>query len=380
MRTLKSSLPNIKAYLLCLLLLIALWLGFVWHVYGQSIADGMEITDMAQGIRQGVTGIVAFIVLAFIVHWAGKAIAQDRAEKQAEQEYTNGLLAAQQNKAHQAFSLEIKAAGLAIDENQQSTIWKMIRKKNNNFESFHSNNPQDYPATADSRYNGARINVRAAARHSARDAVAYWPLPTFAIAPPRQPDDKDEGAGGDILSARNAATLGVTLFLWQDSENTTHSQHMIEKLFQFFDDNSEVPEALMLSRDGDQTRTGYRVPGTRGLPNGYYVPTVFESMTGLLVARTDRVDRYLRPYAVKQREDNQNRSTDLSKLWFFYWDRDRKFDEVYVQAKKAEGVPHPISPGTMSSTYWHAQLPELWKTITNRGPGDFRPTKWLPIR
>ncbi|SEJ81578.1 DUF2875 family protein [Pseudomonas sp. NFR16] len=380
MRTLKSSLPNIKAYLLCLLLLIALWLGFVWHVYGQSIADGMEITDMAQGIRQGVTGIVAFIVLAFIVHWAGKAIAQDRAEKQAEQEYTNGLLAAQQNKAHQAFSLEIKAAGLAIDENQQSTIWKMIRKKNNNFESIHSNNPQDYPATADSRYNGARINVRAAARHSARDAVAYWPLPTFAIAPPRQPDDKDEGAGGDILSARNAATLGVTLFLWQDSENTTHSQHMIEKLFQFFDDNSEVPEALMLSRDGDQTRTGYRVPGTRGLPNGYYVPTVFESMTGLLVARTDRVDRYLRPYAVHQQEDNQNRSTDLSKLWFFYWDRDRKFDEVYVQAKKAEGVPHPISPGTMSSTYWHAQLPEFWKTITNHGPGHFRPSKWLPIR
>ena len=335
---------------------------------------------MTRDRRQQVTSFMVFFLLLTSGHWAGKAIAENLAEKQAEVEYTNGLLAAQQNKAHQTFSLEIKAAGLAIDENQQSTIWKMIKKKNNNFESIHSNNPRDYPATADSRYDGARINVRAAARHSARDAVAYWPLPTFAIAPPKQPDDKDEGAGSDILSARNGATLGVTLFLWQDSENTTHSQRMIEKLFQFFDDNSEVPEALMLSRDGDQTRTGYRVPGTRGLPNGYYVPTVFESMTGLLVARTDRVDRYLRPYAVKQREDNQNRSTDLSKLWFFYWDRDRKFDAVYVQAKKAEGVSHPISPGTMSSAYWHSQLPELWKTTTNRGPGDFRPTKWLPIR
>lgn len=380
MRTLKSSLPNLKTYLWCLLLLIALWLGFVWHLYEQTTAEGMEITDMAQGIRQGITGIVAFMLVVFSFHWAGIAIAQDRAEKQGETQNKNDLLAAQENKTRRTFSLEIKAAGLAIDENQQSTIWKMIRKKKSNFESIHSRDPKSYPDTADERRTTAAINIRAAARHSARDVVAYWPLPTFAIAPPRQPDDKDEGAGGDILSARNAATLGVTLFLWQDSENTTHSQHMIEKLFQFFDDNSEVPEALMLSRDGDQTRTGYRVPGTRGLPNGYYVPTVFESMTGLLVARTDRVDRYLRPYAVRQQEDNQNRSTDLSKLWFFYWDRDRKFDEVYVQAKKAEGVPHPISPGTMSSTYWHAQLPELWKTTTNRGPGDFRPTKWLPIR
>ena len=380
MRKLKGSLPNINFYLWSTVLLIAVWLGFVWHVYGQSIADGMEITDMAQGIRQGITGIVALIVLAFSVHWAGKAIAQDRAEKQAQVQYTDGLLAAQQNRDHQTFSLEIKAAGLAIDENQQSTIWKLIKKKNNNFESVHSSDPNYYPDTADRRHNAADINIRAAARHSARDTVAYWPLPTFAIAPPKQPNDKDEGAAGNILSARNAATLGVNLFLWQEAENTTHAQRILEKLFDFFDDNPEVPEALVLSEDGDSTRTAYRVPGTRGLPNGYYVPSVFESMTGLLVARTDRVDRYLRPYAVKQREDNQNRSTDLSKLWFFYWDRDRKFDAVYVQAKKAEGVPHPISPGTMSSAYWHAQLPELWKTTTNRGPGDFRPTKWLPIR
>ncbi|WP_285423349.1 DUF2875 family protein [Pseudomonas sp. efr-133-TYG-103a] len=335
---------------------------------------------MTQQARQVGTAIMALVLMVMSVHWAGKAMAQDRAEKQTQAQHINALLSAEQDKAHQTFSLEIKAAGLAIDENQQSTIWKMIRKKNSNFESIHSNNPIDYPATADSRFNGASINIRAAARHSARDAVAYWPLPTFAIAPPKQPDDTDDRAAGSIISARNAATLGVTLFLWQDAENTTHSQRMIEKLFQFFDENSEVPEALVLSRDGDQTRSGYRVRGTRGLPNGYYVPTVFESMTGLLVARTDRVDRYLRPYAVRQQEDNQNKSTDLSKLWFFYWKHSPEFRKVYEATKRAEGAIDPDAPGTMSSTYWHAQLPELWKTITNRGPGDFRPTKWLPIR
>jgi len=285
MKKLRSSLPNINVYLWSMVLLIAVWLGFVWHLYEQTTAEGVEITDMAQGIRQGITGIVALIVLVFSVHWAGKANAQDRTEKQAALEYTNALLATQQNKAHQTFSLEIKAAGLAIDENQQSTIWKMVKKKNSNYESIHSNDPKSYPDTADERLTTASINIRAAARHSARDAVAYWPLPTFAIAPPKQSDDKDDRAAGGILAARNAATLGVTLFLWEDAENTTHAQHILEKLFRFFDDNPEVPEALVLSRDGDQTRTGYRVSGTPGLPNGYYVPTVFESMTGLLVAR-----------------------------------------------------------------------------------------------
>jgi hypothetical protein len=380
MNKLKSSLPNINVYLWSLVLLIAVWLGYVWHIYQQSIVDGVRITGMAQGIFQGIAGIIAAVLLVFSGHWAGKVMAQDRANKQAQLDYMTGYLAEQDDIAKRTFSLEIKGTGLAVDIWHQSHVWKQIKEKNNNFSSIYSRDPKDYPATADSRRTGASLNIRAAATHSARDAVAYWPLPTFAIAPPKQPNDKDEGAAGDILSARNAATLGVTLFLWHDSENTTQSQQMIEKLFQFFDDNPEVPEALVLSQDGDDTRTEYRVPGTRGLANGYYVPTVFESMTGLLVARTDRVDRYLRPYAVKQREDNQNRSTDLSKLWFFYWDRDRKFDAVYVQAKKAEGVPHPITPGTMSSTYWHAQLPDLWKTTTNRGPGDFRPSKWLPIR
>ncbi|EGH35501.1 hypothetical protein PSYJA_43391, partial [Pseudomonas syringae pv. japonica str. M301072] len=35
---------------------------------------------------------------------------------------------------------------------------------------------------------------------------------------------------------------------------------------------------------------------------------------------------------------------------------------------------------TMSTAYWQSQLPTLWKTISNRGPGNFEPSPWLPIR
>ncbi len=34
----------------------------------------------------------------------------------------------------------------------------------------------------------------------------------------------------------------------------------------------------------------------------------------------------------------------------------------------------------MSTTYWRSQLPTLWQTISNRGPGEFQPSPWLPIR
>ncbi|RMS42213.1 hypothetical protein ALP71_200144 [Pseudomonas coronafaciens pv. garcae] len=34
----------------------------------------------------------------------------------------------------------------------------------------------------------------------------------------------------------------------------------------------------------------------------------------------------------------------------------------------------------MSTAYWQSQLPTLWKTISNRGLGNFEPSPWLPIR
>ena len=155
---------------------------------------------------------------------------------------------------------------------------------------------------------------------------------------------------------------------------------MIERLFQFFDDNPKVPQALIVSEDGDVTRNGLRVPGTPGLQNGHVVPTVYESMTGLLVTRSDRVDRFIRPYATHEPEDNQNKNTDLGKLWAFYWDRDRAFMDWYETAARANASEAPYAPTTMSTAYWQSQLPSLWNTVSDRGTGYFEPSPWLPIR
>ena len=359
-------------------ILIDVWLGYVWFIEPISQVENMESRDVGAMIRQGIVGVFGALILAYSGHWWGKALASE--EKQLA-DYRSSVMAkkAEQAEQERTYSLEIRGSGLAVHRRHQSEIWQQIEKKKDNFASIYSKNSSDYKPSLDSRRITQSINIRVAFKHSAGNSVAYWPIPVFALGPP-DPYEKGYKAAGLISSGRNNATLGVTLFLWQEDENTTHAQTMIEKLFQFFDDNPRVPQALIASEDGDVTRNVYRERGTPGLQNVSVVPTVYESMTGLLVTRSDRVDRYIRPYVTNDSEDNQNKNTDMGKLWAFYWKHSPMFRKVYEEAERAKGAEEPDAPGTMSSTYWHAQLPDLWRTLNNRGSGEFMPSPWLPAR
>lgn len=340
----------------------------------------MELRDINSVLRWSIAGILGAALLSYSGHWWGKAVANEKHELAAYKTEVTAKNAEYQSALIRNFSLEIRGVGIAVNDWHQSSVWREILKKNNNFSSIFSSNAKDYNPSLSSRETTANINTRVAFQHAASPSVAYWPIPAFALGPPN-PYEKPYRAANLINSGRNSATLGVTQLLWQSDESTSHAQRMIEQLFHFFEANPTVPQALIASEDGDVTRNIYRQRGTPGLQkNTQVVPTVFESMTGLLVTRSDRVDRYIRPYATSEAEDNQNKDTDMGKLWAFYWDRDKAFMNWYETAEKAKGVENPYAPGTMSTAYWQAQLPALWKTISNRGPGNFEPSPWLPIR
>ncbi|MDD1967294.1 DUF2875 family protein [Pseudomonas putida] len=376
----KSLRPKLKAYIWSAVALLALWLGFVLFSYLRALEKNFQIVDLHQGMRCGIAAILGAVLLVFSTHWISKAVAHELTGAGSHKAKVEAQQAEKQEVQQRTFSLEIRGVGLAVNDWHQSSVWREIVKTNNNFTSIYPSDAKAYGPYLSDREITREINVSVAFQHSAGEAVAYWPIPVFALGPPN-PYEKPYRAAGLINTGRNEATLGVTQFLWQDDESTSHAQGMIERLFQFFDDNPDVPQALIASRDGDLTRDVYRKPGTPSLPKQQQVvPTIYESMTGLLVSRSDRVDGYLRQYATYDPEDNQNKNTDLGKLWFFYWDRDSKFDSVYEEAERANGVEAPLSPGTMSTAYWQSQLPELWKTISNRGASHFEPTPWLPIR
>ncbi|KPY82902.1 DUF2875 family protein [Pseudomonas syringae pv. tagetis] len=367
--------PKLKLYIWIILALLFFWLGFVLFVYLKSQENNMELRDIHSVTSWGIAAIFGTVLLTYSGHWWGKAIAHDKAALAAYKSNVAAQVLEQQALQKRTYALEMRGIGLAVAGWHQSSVWRKIKEKKNNFTSIYSQNSEDYTDSLLSRENTQSINIRAAFKHSAGEAVAYWPIPTFAIAPPKQPSDT--GAADNILNGRNAATLGVTLFLWQDAENTTHAQKILERLFRFFDENPLVPEALIVSEDGDVTRNGLRVSGTPGLQNAQVVPKIFESMTGLLLSRSDRIDRYVRPYATTESEDNQNKDSDLGKLWAFYWERDKN---LYEAGAGTYNPNVPDAPSTMSTPYWQAQLPTLWKTISNRGPGNFEPSPWLPIR
>jgi hypothetical protein len=253
------TLPKLKPYLWIVGVLLMLWLGFVWIVQIKAQELNMELRDMNQVLRWGIAAILGPMMLIFSVHWWGKAVASEKAGLATYKANVMAQIAEQQATQARTCALEIRGVGLAVDGWQQSTIWRLVQKKNSNFSSIYSRNPNDYQASVTTRWNIQKINIRAAFKYSASESVAYWPIPVFALGPP-DPYEKGYRAAGLINSGRNKATLGVTQFLWQDDESTTHAQGMIERLFQFFDDNPQVPQALIASRDGDVTRDVYRKP------------------------------------------------------------------------------------------------------------------------
>ena len=188
---------------------------------------GSTERDLGAMIRQGIIGVLGALILAYSGHWWGKALASEEKQLADYRSSVMGKQSEQMAEDARTYALEIRGSGLAVDDWHQSSIWREIEKKKNNFASIYSQDPNDYDPSLDSREITQSINIGVAFQHSASDSVAYWPIPVFALGPP-DPYEKGYKAAGLINSGRNKATLGVTLFLWQEDENTTHAQAMVE--------------------------------------------------------------------------------------------------------------------------------------------------------
>ncbi len=286
----------------------------------------------------------------------------------------------------QKFVLEVRGMGLAVGKKSDEEIWEAIEEKASNHVSYRSQNPEDYTNSASQRLTDLGVATSLSFREGARHAVDQWPLPVILWNPPKS--KRTSRPAGDLAGLRQMAGLGVTLLLWQEDANTDDGAAMIEKLFSFFDTHPDVPAALIFSTDGSMMRSLMETPGNVDTPEvGHVIPAMPDSAAAFLVTRSDRVDKLIRPYVVKQTAKINKKDTeyDIVKLWNFFWQKndDRgpdSFNTLYDKQEKAAGVGTP-SPGVMlAADWWQAQLPELWKTISNQGPGDFKPTPYIPVR
>ncbi|MBR8040997.1 DUF2875 family protein [Burkholderia cenocepacia] len=271
------------------------------------------------------------------------------------------------------FTLEIRRIGVTVDRFRQRALLMRLDETGASG-TLLLQDPKQYPwssDTRDSEYAKRQNNVFG---YALRNWVDYWPIPVIVLGPPRNVTDPHaDRMATHINSADNGAGIGNTLYIRLDEIHGEHGDTAVARLFDFFDQHPDLPAVVVLAEDGLVTRGYMRTPHgdylDKSNANGNFVPQYPDSLVAMLVTRKDRVDRTIRPYVVDAPEaiDKTKTQFDVIKLWNYFWAQQKSY-------------PRP-APGVyeMSWDYWHAKLPEFWKTAALKMPDGFKPNPWVPI-
>ena len=379
--------PRLRWYVIVFILACLAWAIGVW-VLTELFWQG-ERAQMGAQIRNGIMAIAALSLLTYGVH--GLSSKKQPAPTQASPSVSAELPGFNGSPAMLArtgadYVLEVRGMGVVTGTTTNHETWRDIEAKANNFATYLSENIDDYFNSDSSRLTELDLSERASFKTGAKHAVSHWPVPVLIWEPPKHIDATRPASR--LAGLRQGASLGVHLLLWEDDANTEDGVLMLERVFAYFDAHPDVPEALLVSQDGSMRRSLLRTPGHTSLPSeGKVIPPMPDSIATLLVARSDRVDARIRPYALEQ-SGPVNRNTtnlDITRLWNFFWEnnKDQGPDsfKAYSKAQDAAlGSQWPIAASFMSSEWWHRILPRLWSTLSNDGPGDFTPSPYIPVR
>lgn len=369
------------------------WTAYVMHGnYRRWQATGL-IEPMANKICIGILALGVILALAYAGLWSASLFGHTTGNRSAGSLSANVRAPGNQTSSVPTilsasgarYVLEVRSLGMVVSRDADAEIWEKLVRKADNFSSILSQNANDYADSAHLRSSRYAQVSGLSFREAAGPAVEYWPIPVIIWGPPR---DAANGyrAAADISDNRQQAGLGVHLFLWEEDANTNDGTAMIAKLFDFFDKHPDAPAVLIFSEDGDVARS---LVGPRGkrMTDESIVPVIPDSVVGMLVSRSDRVDQLIRPFAVNQSEAVTKDTTqyDVTRLWNYYWEKSdgqgpEGFDAFYLNQVKDMGYFQPMPVNTMASAWWHRQLPAFWQQIGSKGPGNFKPTPYIPVR
>nr|WP_240794579.1 DUF2875 family protein [Azoarcus sp. DD4] len=267
------------------------------------------------------------------------------------------------------FSLEVRGVGLTLDRHRQHRIWETIDRRNDPYNSALSQASKDYEWSSMNR--GQDYDKREAdAFESALDGwVERWPIPVIVAGPVNhmQPAWR-------IGRGRQNGGMAIHLFTVVDQRQGEGADQLVSQLFDFFEQHPQLPAALLLSADSGDLRPG-RDRDER------FVPAVFDSIVAVLVTRSDRVDRDIRPFTVEVPYDINLEDTeyDVIRLWNDYWDADTDYATL------------PDNQDTMPWQFWHQRQQKLIARIDPDGAqgtlapfwkrtSGFKPNPWVPVR
>lgn len=270
------------------------------------------------------------------------------------------------------FTLEIRRVGVTVDRFRQRALLMRLDEVGPKG-TVMLTDPKDYEWSFSTRLDqfGSRSNNIVS--YTVLDWVDYWPIPTVIVGPPMDPTPGVATQLGAFLGdADNGSGVGNSFYIRVSDLNTSDGSEVVGKLFKLFDEHPDLPAVFVLVQDGANTRTYTRMPGGQvpgNNENGNFVPTRPDAIVGLMVTRTDRVDRMIRPYVTETHGiiDKTKTQFDVVKLSNFYWKQQRAYP------KPGDGVSDP------TSDYWQSKLPEFYKTENLKFPPGFKPNPWVPV-
>jgi hypothetical protein len=262
------------------------------------------------------------------------------------------------NASSQLSSLDVMGVGLSVEMFRQSQPWLEMQKHPNG-----SILPQDL-STYPTNYTIKKLatNKRSAdvLEWGGSRFVEWWPIPSLSVwahcDKPEKPGMFDDGKTNyayfydRVDDLRRPAGMHHHRFVTLGSIFLNEPEQVLERAFQFFDKNPEVPALLLFIADGDMTRSmtgdmsrkAYWEEGPRR------VDSMTEAVVVLVLARRDRVDA-LRPFAPHVTGDRNAQ---------FHTERDRHLNAARAAARAA-GKPEPqqlvFKPSRYVPTPWTAE-------------------------
>uniref|UniRef100_UPI0025F59F39 type VI lipase adapter Tla3 domain-containing protein n=1 Tax=Iodobacter sp. TaxID=1915058 RepID=UPI0025F59F39 len=341
----RIALPRLWPWLLLLLASLTIWIVVLETIIRPS-AISLESTPMLLRLSWWFLPPLIFIFSLFTGQWALGSAKAEAAElkQQQESELLQRATAAKASeaakaKSQQQFSLEIRSVGITVERFRQMAIWKQLDKTNHPLKSMLSQNPDDYEWAGETRDLQTDKRANNAFENALRLWVERWPIPVLVA------DSTGMGINS-IRWAQNGSGLSIHMFTALGAHQGEGSDKLVQQAFQYFDDNPELPAILLLSVSTAELKD--RMKDAR------FVPNQPDSIVAILLTRSDRVDQYLRPYAVDVPYNiNMDKTQyDIIKLWNFYWDQ-----------KDTYRTSIPKSFDTMPTDYWNGEVKKLISQI-----------------
>ena len=252
-------------------------------------------------------------------------------------------------------TLDVMGVGLSVEMFRQAHAWVEMQKK-----SKKSILPEDLKVYETNHTMKDLISEKRSAdvlEAGASRFVEWWPIPSLSVWAHCYDDEKpDPSFGGKtnydffndrVNDLRMPAGMHYHRISSLGSIFLNDPEEVLERAFQFFEQNPEVPALILYASDGDMTRqyTGdvSRRPFSEEGPRR--VGSMTESMVALVLARRDRVDA-LRLF-IPNAEGDRNAQ--------YFAERDRQLNAARAAARVA-GKPEPIKLEFKPSRF----LPKPW--------------------